>query len=80
LQQERKRVFQQKLKSRDNIAIFSFIAAKQLDYSNLYTRHREKFQTWIFSVLARSKFKNAHGKVLDCNVLHHNLLVLNLKN
>jgi hypothetical protein len=28
---------------------------------------------------SRSKFKNAHGKVLDFNVLYHNLLVLNLK-
>jgi hypothetical protein len=52
-QQERRRVFQQKLKGRENIAIFSFIAVK-LDYSNLYTRHREHFQTWIFSVLARN--------------------------
>jgi hypothetical protein len=25
---------------------------------------------------SRSKFKNAHGKVLDFNVLHYNLLVL----
>jgi hypothetical protein len=35
------------------MAIFSFIAVK-LDYSNLYTRHREKFQTRIFSVLGRN--------------------------